>query len=193
MTNTRLSLLTVAALLTVPLGCDPDTSDEPIDSDARLAHEIEAEDDEDVEDVTVDYYGTQLVMSDLEDTEVHCVASDAVDFRCFDTIEEADAVHVPAADSLTAAPDHQASHAFCRFFEHSSYGGSSVRYDLWVNKSNLGLSGWNDRISSIECVSAKARVYENISYGGDTKDSLTTSYVGNLWNDQISSLKVISP
>lgn len=188
MTNTRLSLLTVAALLTVPLGCDPDTSDEPIDSDARLAHEIEAEDDE---DVTVDYYGTQLVMSDLEDTEVHCVASDAVDFRCFDTIEEADAVNMPAADSLTADPDPQAVVAFCRFFEHSSYGGSSFKVDKgWVAPS---LGGWNDRVSSIECVAAKTRVYEHSSYGGDTKIFGTTWYVGNLWNDQISSVKVINP
>lgn len=192
MTHTRLSLLTLtaAALLTAPLGCDPDSGDEPVDSDARLADESEAEDDE---DVTVDYYGTQLVMSDIEDAEVHCVASDAVAFRCFDTIEEADAAHMPAADSLTAETKHQAASAFCRFFEHSNEGGSSIRWDLGINISKLPDWGWNDRISSLECTAAKARVYEDTWYGGDTRDYNSTMYVGNLWNDQISSLKVINP
>lgn len=184
--NTTRSLITAAALLTTPLGCDPDSSDGPIDSDSRLAHELE-----DDEDVTVDYYGTRLAMSELEDAEVHCVASDAVAFRCFDSIEEADAVHMPAADSLTADPEHQAVIAFCRFFEHSSYGGSSFRVDRGYQASSLG--GWNDRISSIECVSAKARVYEHSWFGGDVRNYYSTSYVGNLWNDQISSVRVLNP
>ena len=184
--NTTRCLLTAAALLTAPLGCDPDASDGPFDSDSRLAHELEED-----EGVTVDYYGTPLAMEDMEDMEVHCLVVDAAGFRCFDTIEEADAVHLPTVDSLTARPDHQAVDQFCRFFEHSWYGGSSFRVDRGYGAPSLG--GWNDRISSIECVAAKARVYENSSYGGDTKDSFTSSYVGNLWNDQISSVKSVSP
>lgn len=185
MTNTRISLLAVATLLTVPLGCDPDSGDEPIDSDVRLADESE-----DDEDVTVDYYGTRLTMADIDDMGVHCTVVGATNMRCFDTIEEADAVHVPAADSLTAEPDYQAVDKFCRFFEHSGYAGSTFRVDWGYQSSSLGW--YNDRFSSIECANAKSRVYEHSSFNGDVKDFGSTTYVGNLWNDQISSVKVIS-
>ena len=81
-----------------------------------------------------------------------------------------------------------------RFYEHANYGG---RYwDLGPGKyswvEDVGIP--NDLISSFKQVNpAKVIVYEHINFGGGRLyASSNQQYVGDQWNDKISSIKINS-
>ncbi len=84
-------------------------------------------------------------------------------------------------------------HARITLYEHSGYRGRSLSYGLgFVGYTQLNQHGFNDRISSISIpASLQVKVYQHANRGGDsTTFSESTSYVGNSWNDRISSMDI---
>jgi Beta/Gamma crystallin len=81
-----------------------------------------------------------------------------------------------------------------RFYQDANYGGSY--WDLgpgdypWVE--DVGIP--NDVISSFKQISnPEVIVYQDINFGGEHFDATNNiPYVGNYWNDKISSIKVKS-
>jgi hypothetical protein len=81
-------------------------------------------------------------------------------------------------------------------WEHSGYGGDHLSWTLEPHMRHRlvsALPGWaNDMISSLEVGAAvKVAVYRHSSFAGpSTIYSGETAYVGDYWNDEISSLIV---
>lgn len=85
-------------------------------------------------------------------------------------------------------------------YEHSSFRGRVISYGRnggqfgggFVGYTDLRERGFNDIISSIKMSEAlQAKVYEHANRGGKSKTFTSdTSYVGNDWNDIISSLDI---
>ncbi|MCG3154872.1 MAG: hypothetical protein DKINENOH_01468 [bacterium] len=85
-------------------------------------------------------------------------------------------------------------------YEHSSFRGRVISYGRnggqfgggFVGYTDLRERGFNDIISSIRMSEAlQAKVYEHANRGGKSKTFTSdTSYVGNDWNDIISSLDI---
>ncbi|MEM9456153.1 MAG: hypothetical protein AAGF11_18365 [Myxococcota bacterium] len=181
-----LTTLTTLTTLTACGGLAPDG-----DISERSVSELDALEPEDNDDTMMTYYGDVITMEDIEDMEVHCTGDHAGNLKCFDTIAEADALFDTTINSLTTT-NAQTSTAYCRFYEDHWFLGSSIQYARGFNIYWIG-NTWNDRISSIECTNAKARVYEDVNFGGASANFYTTTYVGVAWNDQISSLQVQYP
>jgi len=78
----------------------------------------------------------------------------------------------------------------CCFYEHASYGGGSfcISADMYYTTT------FNDRISSYTCDSNyRAVVYFDAYYLGASRHiacGQKVSYVGDSWNDKISSIKI---
>jgi hypothetical protein len=76
----------------------------------------------------------------------------------------------------------------CMYYEHDKFGGASasIRKDI---RRKLG-GDWNDRISSIACNSyCEVTVYEHRDFNGALQTFRgAISFVGEAWNDDISSL-----
>lgn len=75
----------------------------------------------------------------------------------------------------------------CLMYEHSNFAGQvlSVRGKL----NSVGPS-WNDKVSAVRVPdNCQLTVYQDIDYEGDSRSfgPSGVAYVGNLWNDQISS------
>ncbi|RIK73999.1 hypothetical protein DCC62_16160, partial [candidate division KSB1 bacterium] len=85
-------------------------------------------------------------------------------------------------------------------YEHSSFRGRVISYGRnggqfgggFVGYTDLRERGFNDIISSIKMSEAlQAKVYEHANRGGKSKTFTSdTGYVGNDWNDIISSLDI---
>jgi hypothetical protein len=81
--------------------------------------------------------------------------------------------------------------SYVRVFVDAGYAGSSAYFsvDYW----NLGLIGWNDKISSfVGLDSATGQFFENASFGGFIFGwccNTQVSYVGNSSNDRFSSVR----
>src|SRR5689334_23005754 len=84
-------------------------------------------------------------------------------------------------------------------YEHADFDGHSlllagsdsdltdnVMDDSWL----FGSTSWNDEISSLKVFDGPITVYEHINYQGASHTYYPgdTAYVGDLWNDQISSI-----
>ncbi|NUO82234.1 hypothetical protein HUU05_19350, partial [candidate division KSB1 bacterium] len=84
-------------------------------------------------------------------------------------------------------------HARITLYEHSGYRGRSLSYGKgFVGYTQLNQHGFNDLISSISIPeSLQVKVYQHANRGGDsTTFTSSTSYVGNSWNDRISSMDI---
>lgn len=90
-------------------------------------------------------------------------------------------------------------------YEHSSCCGGNFFFcpgnypDLSKYTNNLGWgANWNDRISRISASGGPkvgVYVYQHVNYGGDYRYFAPGSFVDlgpGLWNDKISSLKVVA-
>ena len=103
------------------------------------------------------------------------------------------ATFAPADDdaiAFTAAPTVGVASA-C-FYEHRDYGG---RYTCWGVGSNPSIGNFNDIISSIKILNgAVVTVYQHPGYAGKSR-VITTSqaYLGDEWNDIISSIRITAP
>ena len=80
--------------------------------------------------------------------------------------------------------------SYVRVFVDANYSGNSAYFS--VNYSNLGLIGWNDKISSFAALnSASGRFFEHNNYAGFVYGfccNSQVSYVGNSYNDRFSSV-----
>lgn len=113
----------------------------------------------------------------------------------------------PIAESAEAlcscATELRCSNGQLTVYEHSDCCGGNFFFcpgnypDLSKYTNNLGwLANWNDRISRL-MTSKKVGVYvyQHVNYKGDVKYFPPGSFVnlgGGLWNDQISSIKVVA-
>jgi hypothetical protein len=81
--------------------------------------------------------------------------------------------------------------SYVRVFVDASFAGNSAYFS--VNYSNLGLIGWNDKISSFVGLDrATGQFWENAGYSGFLFGfccNAQVSYVGNTSNDKFSSVK----
>jgi hypothetical protein len=87
-----------------------------------------------------------------------------------------------------------------RFYQHGSFGGARIdlqyRHAFW-NLEEHTLSGWwfwrvswNDQISSIQTTDWSVTCFEHAGLGGQSFTvgrNTNLPYVGNFWNDKISS------
>jgi hypothetical protein len=76
----------------------------------------------------------------------------------------------------------------CVYYQHASFGGGSNSIEGGIRR-RLG-SEWNDEISSIACNSyCELTVYEHRDFNGAHRTFRgNISYVGDAWNDDISSM-----
>jgi hypothetical protein len=83
-------------------------------------------------------------------------------------------------------------------YEHENFKGESLFLssddnNLTDNELSSFLfwsTSWNDQVSSLRVIDGSITVYEHVNYEGDSKyfGPGSHSSVGNLWNDQISSV-----
>lgn len=96
------------------------------------------------------------------------------------------------AGAAEAAPS---SASLCRvtLYQHSNFGGTSQVLGIGSTDMN-GLSGGNDQVSSVKVSSGcTAYLYEHAGFQGRVlKITSDTSWVGDSWNDVVSSVKVVS-
>jgi hypothetical protein len=76
----------------------------------------------------------------------------------------------------------------CMYYQHSNFGGGSAAIRGGIRRK-LG-SDWNDEISSIACNAyCEVTVYEHRDFNGAHRTFRgNISFVGEGWNDDISSL-----
>lgn len=96
------------------------------------------------------------------------------------------------SDGLDAAsPTGVLAVSYVHVYVDSNYAGSSAYFS--VNYSNLGLIGWNDKISSLVGLdSATGQFFVNTNYLGSIYAfccNSPVSYVGDFYNDRFSSVK----
>ncbi|MBD2203612.1 peptidoglycan DD-metalloendopeptidase family protein [Calothrix sp. FACHB-1219] len=96
-------------------------------------------------------------------------------------------------DKITSLKIYQAP----TIYQHANFGGNAKtlaagEYSSLLNFSNGSEGNWNDFISSIEIPKGwVVEGYEHINFGGQKVVlNSSTLYVGNDWNDRISSLKI---
>jgi hypothetical protein len=133
----------------------------------------------------------------------YCHDFDYPVIHCFRTAADLDAAVVslgyePLApgtspnDGLGApSPSVVLAVSYVHVYVDAGYAGSSAY--LSVDYSNLGVIGWNDKISSfVGLDSATGRFFENIYYSGFIFGfccNSTVPYVGDSSNDRFSSVK----
>jgi hypothetical protein len=129
----------------------------------------------------------------------YCHDFDYPSIHCFRTAAELDLavanlgieLLAPNEDAIGSSPAVVSALSYVRVFVDAGYGGSSAYFS--VNYSNLGLIGWNDKISSYVALnSLSGQFWENTSYWG-LLDSFCcnqlVSYVGDAYNDKFSSVR----
>ncbi len=84
--------------------------------------------------------------------------------------------------------------ANCQVFEHANYQGATLVMSPGQHISNVGTQ-WNDRISAVQVTNkCSLTVFQHANYQGDKLlFKASSGFVGNLWNDQISSLQCQCP
>jgi hypothetical protein len=121
--------------------------------------------------------------------------------HCFRTEEELDAAvaslgYQPLGPSTStnegpASPTAALAVSYVHVYVDASYVGSSAYFS--VNYSNLGVIGWNDKISSLVGLdSAIGRFFDGANYLGAIYAFCCNSavpYVGDYFNDKFSSVK----
>jgi hypothetical protein len=81
------------------------------------------------------------------------------------------------------------------FYEDINHGGAAYHVCYGESIPNLGVDGWNDRISSYSITLATGRgmiMYEDINSGGASLKVCGTSSRNSMptgWNDRVSSIK----
>jgi Tfp pilus assembly major pilin PilA len=88
---------------------------------------------------------------------------------------------------------NESLYARVTLYEHSNYRGRSLSYGKsFVGYTQLNQLGFNDLISSISIPeSLQVKVYQHANRGGSsTTFTSSTGYVGNSWNDIISSMDI---
>jgi hypothetical protein len=102
-------------------------------------------------------------------------------------------------------PPAPASPYVCVAWDHANFGGASIHFRGHVTMDQYDtaqadpdwqlLGGWNDRISSIQLASGcRIIVWEHtIGRGAHTSFSQSVRYVGDGWNDRISSASCFCP
>jgi hypothetical protein len=75
-------------------------------------------------------------------------------------------------------------------FDHESYGGPSAY--LSQNYANLGVIGWNDRITSFKALNSQSGHFAEHANNGGAWYSFCCNQqvlnVGSAWNDKFSSV-----
>jgi hypothetical protein len=92
--------------------------------------------------------------------------------------------------SVTACVTGPAVADVC-FYEHANFQGRSFCAPLGAQQWSLASHGWNDIISSIQLGSGgSVEVCEHEGFGGACQTLTSNSaYVGDWWNDRISSFR----
>jgi hypothetical protein len=75
----------------------------------------------------------------------------------------------------------------CVYYEHANWGGKWRSIPGGTRRIAVGPS-WNDIISSLSCNPACRVVAFTDDFKGQRGDFSTTAYVGDPWNDKISSM-----
>ncbi len=117
--------------------------------------------------------------------------------HCFGTAPERDqdlelagAAAKPAPGGDSAEATTAAAYPYVRWFLDANFGGPS--FDASIAYSDLGIVGWNDRISSFSTYQGgHPRWWRDIGFTGGSWDWGTTSvpYVGDAANDKFSSVE----
>jgi hypothetical protein len=122
----------------------------------------------------------------------HCHDLDYPVINCFLTGRELDvavAVHLRADRSSEVFDDLQAV-SYARVYVDATFGGSS----MVISRSydNLGVIGWNDRISSFRTLTAGGGTFWQhamaTGWAYDFCCGSSVTYVGDYFNDQFSSV-----
>lgn len=96
-----------------------------------------------------------------------------------------------AVSSSLGSPSVVLGLSYVRVFVDAGYAGNSAYFS--VNYSNLGLIGWNDKISSFIALNGlSGQFFENTNYWGLVDSfccSQSVSYVGDIYNDKFSSVR----
>jgi hypothetical protein len=97
----------------------------------------------------------------------------------------------PNESAATGSPAGALTVNYVHVYVDANYLGNSAYFS--VNYSNLGLIGWNDKISSfVGLDSATGQFFENSGYSGFIFGwccNSQVSYVGNSSNDKFSSVR----
>ena len=98
------------------------------------------------------------------------------------------AVALAQAEAIGANGGPDVAGPGCIYYEHANFGGAS-NYIAGGVRRKLG-SGWDDRISSIACrPGCHVVVYEYREFDGAwARWGANISYLGDNWNDDISSI-----
>lgn len=165
-------------LLVAPVGCGPEERQLPEEGGSG---------------VMASYRGTQVSLEWLLRNREAVSCDDHLGhgiISCYDSHTEMMASLKSGKVSAQACGTHGTQYA--TIWEHFGYSGSS--FTLFYDYSNLGSIGWNDRISAVQVVSGcSARFFQNAGYdsgafGGPIPYSENTWYVGDVFNDQFSSV-----
>merc|ERR1711939_551258 len=91
--------------------------------------------------------------------------------------------------SLKIGPDAPKPRCYVDFYQHSNYRGARDHYT-----TNVNLVRRNDDMSSLKVpAGCCAIIYEHSNYHGKQRHLCgSTGYVGNDWNDKVSSLRIVS-
>jgi glycerophosphoryl diester phosphodiesterase len=99
-----------------------------------------------------------------------------------------------AADPSLTKPVTNTDAGLVTIYQHSNYGGNaaSLKVGNYTLSALQALNFKNDDMSSIKCpFGYKVTLYADDNYKGATKVvTADMSYVGNDWNDKVSSIKV---
>ncbi len=100
-------------------------------------------------------------------------------------------VGVSSPAPILAQPAPRVAFMGCYIYGDGGYAGPRAEIRLGRNIPQLSAS-WNDLISSIVCNPAcSVDAYEHFNYGGARRRFQgQVSWVGDAWNDKISSLQV---
>jgi hypothetical protein len=94
---------------------------------------------------------------------------------------------VASAPAMAKPTDNRS----CSVWQDKNFGGDYMTVRTRSQYSSLGVS-WSDQISGVQCdIGCFLRGWEAENFSGDYRDfQPSTSYVGDTWNNRISSLRV---
>jgi len=125
----------------------------------------------------------------------HCEDTDFPRIHCYTSGAELEAAMArrlaAGAHAGSAAPATALATNYVRIFADLNYGGASAY--LSVPYDELGVIGWNDRISSLQGQAGNGGTFFEHIYGGGFAYPFSANqpvtYVGDLYNDRFSSAK----
>lgn len=128
--------------------------------------------------------GRTVALADV--AELHCHDRDAPVVRCFSsTIERDDDLAANASRSI------EESDPYVTVFTDTGYGGGS--FTFYDPSRDLGVYGWNDRVSSFKSLNAqRPRLYAHVGYASPSWRWSAGAWVPNVGsdaNDATSSIK----